>query len=331
MSGYYLLDNPSRIPQHRTVRRNGAAPSGVVVLHTAENATDFEGVDSGAEAVARFIATRSDPGSYHVLVDSDSTIRLAPWSAECWHDTRTNNHSVGISAAVRSADWSRLGARGERAVVRMALAAREYAAWLHATRGVVIPARRITRAQALDRVPGFIGHGEIDTGRRTDPGPDFPWSLFLAVYAAPELAASHGVIGGNVPTVPAPAAPVPLKPAPADPFGEDPTMYERAIIAAYRKHLGRTPGAAEVDDRILRIAADDKPAERLKAEINGIAGSNEARNRPVVLLYQKHLGRTASPAEAGHWLNVTGGDLAKVEAGIKASEEYRRRQAATKA
>lgn len=322
---YYLLDNPSRIPQHRTVRRNGAAPSGVIVLHTAENATDFEGVDSGAEAVARFIANRTDPGSYHVLVDSDSTIRLAPWSAECWHDTRTNNHSVGISAAVRSADWSRLGARGERAVVRMALAAREYATWLYATRGVIIPARRITRAQALAQTPGFIGHGEIDTGRRTDPGRDFPWDLFLAVYAAPELAASHGVIGGNVPTVPAPAAPVPLKPAPADPFGEDPTMYERALIAAYRQETGRVPTPLELDPRILRIVAAEKPGDQLRAEIDGIAKSREALLHRIATLYRTLLGRNPNPGEAEGHADRSGGDLVKVEASIRSSAEFRAR------
>lgn len=329
MSGYYLLERETRIPQCRSVRRNGARPSGVVVLHTAENATDFQGVDEGAEAVARFIANRTDPGSYHVLVDSDSMIPLAPWSYECWHDTRTNNHAVGISAAVRAADWPRLGTRGERAVARMALAAREYATWLHATRGVVIPARRITRAQALAQTPGFIGHGEIDTGRRTDPGPDFPWDLFLAIYAQPFLAVTHGVIGGNVPTVPTPAAPAPLTPYPVDPFGEDDTMYERALIAAYRKNLGRVPSAGEVDDRILRIAAADQPPARLRQELADIAGSPEAKRYPVVRLYQRLLGRSASIAEADRWLEQTGGDLAKVEAGIKASEEYRRRQAAT--
>ena len=59
MSGYYLLDNPSRIPQHRAVRRNGAAPSGVVVLHTAENATDFAKV-AELDAELRDLATQRD-------------------------------------------------------------------------------------------------------------------------------------------------------------------------------------------------------------------------------------------------------------------------------
>lgn len=209
---YYLQTHPQRVPQWRATRRNGATPSGVVVLHTAENATDFRVHDLGAENVARFITTRTDYGSYHVLVDSDSTILLAPWSAETWHDTRTNNHSVGISAAVRSADWSRLGARGHLIVDRMARAAAQYARWLRTTRGITIPARTITQAQALARVPGFVAHGTLDPTRRSDPGRDFPWARFLATYTA-ELEVTP-IAGGTAPaqnTTPAPVAPEPVR------------------------------------------------------------------------------------------------------------------------
>lgn len=182
--GYYLLDHPNRAyKQYRETRRNGARPSGTVVLHTAENATDLIGPDGGAEAVAKFLSTRTTAGSYHTLCDADSTIQMAPWEYEVWHDTSTNNWAVGISGAIASADWTKLGERGKAIVIRMALAAREYAVWLKATRGITIPARRLTRQQALNREPGFIGHGEIDTGRRTDPGKDFDWGLFLAVFS----------------------------------------------------------------------------------------------------------------------------------------------------
>lgn len=107
---------------------------------------------------------------------------------------------------------------------------------------------------------------------------------------------------------------------PADSFGEDDTMHERAIIAAYRKHLGRVPGATEVDDRILRIATGETT---LAQELAGIATSSEAKRWPVVQLYRKLLGRTPSAAESDHWLTETGGDLARIEAGIKGSAEYK--------
>lgn len=49
--------------------------------------------------------------------------------------------------------------------------------------GTVIPARRITEKQARGKVPGFISHGELDPGRRSDPGAHYPWVAFLARYA----------------------------------------------------------------------------------------------------------------------------------------------------
>lgn len=183
----YLVENDVNQVQWNSVRRNRGVPSGVVVLHTAENIADFIDIDLGAETVARWIARRNPAsegyGSYHVLADSDSTVYLVPWSAEAFHDTRTNNHSVGISAAVRSADWKRLGTRGDRIVVRMAEAAAAYARWAKQIYGITIPARKITQAQAMARVPGFVAHGTMDPGRRSDPGADFNWDLFLSHYS----------------------------------------------------------------------------------------------------------------------------------------------------
>lgn len=155
------------------------------MLHTAESTPDLSPPDEGAERVAAWISTRTDPGSYHRLVDSDSIVALVPWWYEAWHDgTGTNPHSVGISAATTAALWpAKPWSWTERCVVNMALAAADYAAWLESERGVAIPARRITSVHARARVPGFLSHGELDPGRRSDPGPGFPWDLFLAAYA----------------------------------------------------------------------------------------------------------------------------------------------------
>lgn len=179
----YLEQHPGPIAQWRTVRRNGGAPTGTTVIHTYECPHTWS-----LEQGARGIAQRSDrPASYHCLAGDGSgtdVLQLAPWMAETWHETSTNNWAVGISMLTYAGAWQTIPRASADNLVRSAAhAAYLYATWLKATRGITIPARRITRAQALARQPGFIGHGEIDVGRRTDPGAQFDWALFLTEYA----------------------------------------------------------------------------------------------------------------------------------------------------
>lgn len=179
----WLDDNPPVRSQFRRPRRE--SPSGVVVVHTAENAPDTAGSDSGAENVANFIRNRTDPGSYHDLADSDSCINLVGYDAEAFHDaTGSNPHSYGVSGATQAAKWASMPQAWRDGCVRqMAAAASRYARWLRSRTGIVIPARRITRAQSEARVPGFISHAERDPARRTDPGANFPWAQFLDLFA----------------------------------------------------------------------------------------------------------------------------------------------------
>jgi hypothetical protein len=201
----YLIDNPPRRSQYRRPRRE--EPSGVIAVHTAENAPDLVAFDGGAEAVARFIRDRSDPGSYHELVDSDSGINLVPYDAEAFHDgTGTNPHSLGLSFATRADVWP-LAPQAWRdgAIEQGAQRAFNMARWIRHRTGIVVPARRISAAQARARVPGFVTHAELDPGRRSDPGRAFPFDQFLGRF--------DELMGG----APAPA-PVPE---------EDNTMYIR--------------------------------------------------------------------------------------------------------
>ena len=48
-----------------------------------------------------------------------------------------------------------------------------------ATKGIAVPLRRISGAEARRRVPGFAAHGDSGVGR-TDPGPTFDWPKFFA-------------------------------------------------------------------------------------------------------------------------------------------------------
>lgn len=206
--GYYLLDNPNpNLRNYSNPRRNGAKPSGVVVLHTGENATDMVGVDSGAENVARYLSTRTTYGSYHILVDSDSTVPVLPPAYEAYHCIYTNNHSYGISAGIQLRHWDTMPKdRRDGILRRMGEAAADYARWLVRERGIEIPARWLTREEALAGTPGFIEHGSTDPWRRSDP-----WDRdsdeaadFMRYYIAALGGGGVGTAPVVVPTVPKP-------------------------------------------------------------------------------------------------------------------------------
>lgn len=182
---FYLLDHDKGKPyQYLAKRRNGRKPTGTCVVHTAENTIDLTGVDTGAESVAAFIARRSDYGSYHFLADADSLIFMAPANYEVWHDTATNNFSYGGSMAVQAGKWHTIPKeRREQIVKNCAAGFASYADWLKEEYGITIPAKRITRAQAHAGKPGFLGHGDSDPGRRSDPGAAFDWDLFFAEFS----------------------------------------------------------------------------------------------------------------------------------------------------
>ena len=186
----YLRDNPPARSQYRSPRRS--TPSGVVVLHSTESLPDVNPPDTGSDQVAKFIRSRSDPGSYHFLCDSDSYLQLVRLGDEAFHDgTGTNSHSIGISGAYRAHQFASLPRWWRMGCIRqMALAAREAAEYVLLHTGTVIPPRRITVTQARNGEPGFVTHGMLDPHRRSDPdgtntGARFPWADFFAHYTPP--------------------------------------------------------------------------------------------------------------------------------------------------
>jgi hypothetical protein len=177
----YLDEHP---PVRRQFRPRTEKPSGLIVVHTAESALDQIGADSGAEDVAAFIQRRTDPGSYHRLSDSDSTVALVRFDQAAYGDgTGSNDFAIHISFACKAAGWARMAPERKAAMIRNgAAAAYEAASWLKETHGIEVPPARLTRAESEAREAGFISHGERDPGRRTDPGADFPWPLFMREF-----------------------------------------------------------------------------------------------------------------------------------------------------
>lgn len=202
--GVYLRDHPPVRSQYRSPRR--ATPSGVVVVHTAESVMDAVGPDTGAENVAAFIQRRTNAGSYHDLVDSDSAIQLVEYGDEAYQDgTGSNPHALSISFALSAADWPRLSPTRRAAFLHQgAVAFARQQAWLRAHGYPTTPLRRINRAQSDARVPGFISHAERDPSRRTDPGAGFPWAEFLdhcRTAVTPAVPVSPQPREGMVPTM----------------------------------------------------------------------------------------------------------------------------------
>lgn len=180
----YLRQHPPARSQYRSPRR--MKPTGLIVVHTAESAMDTVGPDTGAENVAAFIARRTDaPGSYHIIADSDSRIRLVRFTDEAYGDgTGSNLYAMHLSAACRTVDWKNMSsARKAGYVKQMAEGAATYARWVKKQYGITIPAKRVSRDESSAGRPGFISHGERDPGRRTDPGSDFPWDDFIASFS----------------------------------------------------------------------------------------------------------------------------------------------------
>lgn len=184
--GYYLQDNPNKSFGQFGWPRTKV--SGAIGVHTAENNTDFDGADPGAEDVASWLTRRADPGSYHAIADADSRIKLIHPRYAAWADTTNNAHAMSVSGAMQAARWRELSPARAAAITRnMAYAAAELvqdaidAGLLSAP----VPARRITAAEAVAGTrAGFYGHGETNPGRRYDPGQNFDWDLFLQTYAS---------------------------------------------------------------------------------------------------------------------------------------------------
>lgn len=222
MTGYYLLDHPQTIPQHRHPRR--APLSGVVAVHTTEGVLDDQGPDTGAENTAAYICRRNDYGSYHCIVDSDSTVAMAPDDHETWHVAadRHNWHSWGISAACRSVDWRVDSGWTWRTLDRMAT---EIAAfWARNGHDPRACARFGTRDEALARQPALYLHGTLQPADRSDAWVRHPQRAQLEQMLVDRI---HAAAGGP----PVTALPVQLTDPPK---GDD--MRPLVLI-----HDGATP------------------------------------------------------------------------------------------
>ncbi len=201
--GYYLLDNPPASRQFWPSRNNGI--TGGVVIHTTEGSGGF----TSAENTAGFIARRSDPGSYHCIVDSEpnAAVHLMPddyvafgvaasgYNSTCWM----------IAIAARSAD---LNPDSPETHVEIDNMGREIAAFWKRN-GIDIAAASQFIGEDVKTRAGLAHHGDVQSWDRSDAWSrrEDRWAFDAALLQAIERHSGVSPVTPPEPTQPVPVAP----------------------------------------------------------------------------------------------------------------------------
>lgn len=183
---YYLLDHPPASPQFYPSRNS--TPSYAVGVHTSEGPTG----PGSARNLARFISQRSDPGSYHAIVDSEETIVMVPPDYTTFSVSASgyNSRTWHICLAGRSADLSPDDSNTQAMIVRAGEAIR--ALWT--LLGIPLSNAQWIGTDALNRA-GLFCHGTVQPWDRSDA-----WSTHPDQARLNELLAN----AINLPTPPTP-------------------------------------------------------------------------------------------------------------------------------
>lgn len=200
---YYLLDNPPASRQFWPSRQNGL--SGGVVIHTTEGA----GGANSAENTAAFIARRSDPGSYHCIVDSepDSAVHLMPddyvafgvatsgFNSRCWMI------AIGAPSAA-------LNAESPYTLTEIDNMAREIVAFWRRNNIDIAAASNFIGGDVKDR-PGLAHHGDVQPADRSDAWSrrEDRWVFDSLLLQAIERHAGVAPVAPPTPTEPTPIPP----------------------------------------------------------------------------------------------------------------------------
>lgn len=163
----------------------------LVVIHTAEGATSAAGLGG-------YFGTTAAASSSHVGIDADGVIQYVPYTRQSWtlrngNPISENAELCGFASMTRTewlseTDVTRefIPGKGRKTVRRPRQMLRHAAAWtaLRCAENKV-PLRKLDPADVDAGQRGVIGHADwtlsrVGQGTHTDPGPGFPWDVFLA-------------------------------------------------------------------------------------------------------------------------------------------------------
>jgi len=173
---------PIQFRQANRYRPSRHTPVDWVVIHTAEMDEDLKGIDENAEALMNYAATTERDASWHYSVDSDSITQSVKEEDTAWHGGGggVNTRSIGIEHSGRAMQG--ITGWGDDYSLKMLRLSALLCADICKRNN--IPVCKLGAAQLKAGAKGICGHNDLRLafGKTThhDPGPDFPWKLFLS-------------------------------------------------------------------------------------------------------------------------------------------------------
>jgi N-acetylmuramoyl-L-alanine amidase len=119
--------------------------------------------DNSLEGALSWLTTKRSKVSAHIVVDKDGTIyQLAPFNVATWHAGKSsyggssgvNSFSIGIENVGIGDEWPDEQIEANRAVVNA-----------------------LFEAYPIEDV---VGHEDVASGRKGDPGPNYPWDKVVS-------------------------------------------------------------------------------------------------------------------------------------------------------
>jgi hypothetical protein len=194
---YYLIDNP---PASRQFWPNRNTPmTGGVVIHTTEGV----GGDDSAENTAAYISRRSNAGSYHCIVDWNSTVFLMPDSYTAFGVATSgyNSRCWNIALACKG---SELNVDDWATNVMIDRAAREIVDFWWRNGFDPIASNEWIESEVLERA-GLCQHGEAQPQDRSDAWVHHEQEWGLSIMMLVAIKRHAGVYTPAPPPEPVPA------------------------------------------------------------------------------------------------------------------------------